>query len=141
MRARGFIITTDAFLAITVLAVLILSSIIYVSQISSTSWHSADLVSISRDELTVLEKERIIEDSLEQSSAELITSKLNYSPNAYCFELSIYPQNDPDTPVMHAIKSGCTKSSSDIRVAERAIVVNDQGNISFFIAKMGAWQK
>jgi len=141
MGVRGFVLSVDSFIGITLLSLIVLSSFMYLSQISSSEWNAVDSTNISRDELTVLDKTLILENAIKEGSAELITAALNSSPSAYCFELSVFDQNNTSYPKIYALKAGCTKSFSDISVAERSIVVNDYNVMNFYIARIGVWYK
>ena len=141
MHNKGFIITTDAFIGLSMLAFIIVISFFYLSTVSMTSWNTVDLINLTRDEITVLEKQLVLEDAIKQSSADLILSKINATPDAYCFELSIFSGTNLDVPVLYALKTGCTKNYSQLVAADRTFVVNSDTNVEFYIAKLGGWYK
>ena len=141
MQTKGFIISTDAFIGLSMLAFIVVISFFYLSTVSLTSWNTIDLIDVTRDEIIVLEKQQILEDAIKQSSADLVLSKLNATPDQYCFELSIFAQSNLDVPMLYAIKNGCTKNFDQLVVADRTVVVNTDTNLQFYIAKMGGWYK
>jgi len=141
MQTKGFIISTDAFIGLSMLAFIVVIAFFYLSTVSLTSWNTIDLIDASRDEITVLEKQQVLENAIKQSSADLILSKINATSDAYCFELSIFSQNNLDVPMLYAIKTGCTKNYEQLVVADRTLVVNTDTNIEFYIAKLGGWYK
>jgi ABC-type amino acid transport substrate-binding protein len=141
MRAKGFIISTDAFIALTLLAFLAVVSFFYLSTITSTSWNTIDLINTARDEAIFLEKQQIFEDAIKQQSSDILLDKVNATPNAYCIEISIFNENNLTVPMLYVLKSDCTKGFSDLATSDRTIVVNSGNNVSFYVAKIGVWYK
>jgi len=141
MPSKGFIISTDAFIGLSMLALIVVISFSYISTVSLTSWNTIDLIDTTRDEVTVLEKQSILENAMKQSSADLILSKLNATPDSHCFELSIFGENNLDIPVLYALKTGCTKDYEQLVVADRTFIVNTDSNIQVYVAKLGGWYK
>ncbi len=141
MRSRGFIISADAFLAITLLAVLASIAFFYLSTVSFTAWDNIDLINAVRDEAIVLEKQQVFENAIKQQSADPLLSKLNSTPNAFCFEVSIFSEDNLDIPIIYVSKTGCTKNFSELVVANRTIVSNSDTSVGFYIAKVGGWYK
>ena len=141
MQSKGFIITTDAFIGLSMLAFIIVISFFYLSTVSLTSWNTVDLINLTRDEITVLEKQLVLEDAIKQGSADLVLSKINATPDAYCFELSLFSGANLDVPVLYALKTGCTKNYAQLVVADRTFIVNSDTNVEFYIAKLGGWYK
>jgi len=141
MQTKGFIISTDAFIGLSLLAFFVVISYFYLSTVSLTSWNTIDLIDVTRDEITVLEKQQVLENAIKQSSADLILSKINATQDSLCFELSIFSQSNLDVPMLYAIKTGCTKNYEQLVVADRTLVVNTDTNVEFYIAKIGGWYK
>lgn len=136
---KGFLITVDAFLSVTLMLLLITASLFYLSQAKVDSWNTVDLKSAVTDLSTILEKNLVFEDSIKQSSSELLLEKLNNSSSKYCFSTTIY--NSSLSIFMSAVKTGCTKNSEEILSTERVIVVNSSGTISFYVARIDGWFK
>ena len=141
MQTKGFIISTDAFIGLSMLAFIVVIAFFYLSTVSLTSWNTIDLIDASRDEITVLEKQQVLENAIKQSSADLILSKINSTYDSHCFEVSIFNQNNLSVPIIYALKTGCTKNYSQLVVANRTIVVNSDNNIEFYVVKIGGWYK
>jgi hypothetical protein len=139
--ARGFFLSIDSFISITMMLMLILLAFFYMSKVDVSSWNSVDLKTMASDQLSVLEKSLALENSVKQYSAEPILAQIDSSPNAYCFETSIFGAGNLSVPVIHTIKTGCIKKFDESSVAERALVVNADGNISFYVAREEAWVK
>ena len=139
--SRGFVITTDAFIALTLLSIIVVLSFSYISQINLSSWDSIDLMSYARDESVVLEKSLALENSIKQASSELILVGISSSPDQFCSEVSIFAESNLDNPMLYAIKPGCTKTFSELVVVQRTIVVADSANSGFYVARVGAWYK
>ena len=136
---KGFIITTDAFIGLSLLTFIVVISFFYLSTVSLTSWNTVDLINMTRDEITVLEKQQVLEDAIKQSSVDLILSKINATPDSHCFELSIFPETNLIVPKLYALKTGCTKNYDQLVVANRTVIVNSDTNIEFYVAKLGGW--
>jgi hypothetical protein len=137
---KGFVITVDAFLGATLILLFIIISYFYLSQVALTSWNLVDLRNIVNDEAAVLEKTMALEYSVNQSSSDVLLSKLNESSMNICFEVTII---NPSTalPVIHAMKTGCVKNASEVVSIERSFVVNEDDRVSFFIARVEGWIK
>lgn len=136
---KGFLITVDSFLSVTLIIFLITASLFYLSQAKSDSWNTVDLKYAVNDLSTVLEKNLGFENAIKQSSSELLLEKLDNSSSKYCFSSTIY--NSDLSVQMSSIKTGCTKNAEDILSAERVIVVNSSGTISLYIARIDGWFK
>jgi|GEM_PF-1091783 len=134
---RGFVITVDAFLSVVVTTLLVLLAFFYLSWVSSDSWNVVDLKNIVSDEASVLEKNATFEDSVLRNSSELLEISLNSSPDPYCFEATIF--NSSLSPVIHALKAGCSKTATQIISSERTIVVRDDAGSSFYFARVEGW--
>ncbi len=136
---RGFVITVDAFLSVVVMILLILASFFYLSKVSSNSWNVVDLRNIVSDKAVVLEKNHIFEDSILRDSSELLEASLNLVPEPYCLEATVL--NASLSPVVHAVKVGCTSTPTQIISSERTIILRSDAGSSFFIAKVEGWVK
>lgn len=138
-KEKGFIITVDSFLGITLIAVLILLAFGYMSLIKLDSWNNIDLKNSCSDLVSILDKTNVLNDSLLSYSTEGILDIFNSTPNNICFESTLF--DDSFVVVLHAIKTGCTKSSTQVFSVERSIVLNDGATVSFFIARIEGWYK
>jgi len=136
----GFVVTVDAFLGATLVLLFIVISFFYLSHVSLTSWDQVDLRNTVNDEAAILEKTNAFEYSINQSSSDVLLAKIDESYSNTCFEVTII---DPSTsmPVIHSLKTGCTKNSSEVASVERSFVVNDDENVSFYIARVEGWIK
>jgi len=141
MQIKGFIISTDAFIGLSMLAFIVVISFFYLSTVSLTSWNTIDLIDTVRDEVVVLEKQQVLENIVKQGSIDLVLSKLNATSDQFCFELSVFAQGNLDVPVLYAIKTGCTKNYEQLVVADRTVIVNTGDDVEFYIAKLGGWYK
>lgn len=136
---KGLFITTDAFVGLTLVFVLILASMVFLSQVSFNSWNSIDLIIASRDQATVLEKNEVLENSIKQNSSEPINSELINTPQNLCFEVNIFSNNNLDLPILSSIKPGCVKYFKEYSSNERTIIINEDNQVSFYIARVGVW--
>ena len=139
LKEKGFIITVDSFLSITLVAILMMLAFGYISLIKLDSWNSIDLKNSVSDLSILLDKTDSINSALLSYSTEGISSVLNSTPNNTCFESTVFDSGS--TVVLHAIKTGCTKSSTQVFSVERSIVLNDNGVVSFFISRVEGWFK
>jgi hypothetical protein len=139
LNKKGFVITIDSFLSITLVAIFVMLAFGYLSLIKLDSWNSIDLKNSSSDLISILDKTNTFQNALLSSSTEGVSSILNSTPNNICFESTVF--NSDSTIVLHLIKTGCTKDSTQVYSVERSIVLNDNGNVSFFIARIEGWFK
>ncbi len=123
MKDRGFVISADSFLGLTLMAFIIIVSLFYSSQVNLSSWNSIDLINSARDISIVLEKSNTLENSVFLNSSELLVEKLNSTPNNVCFEVSIFSSNS-DLAKVIATKSGCTKVFLEKFSVDRSFVVD-----------------
>lgn len=136
---KGLFISTDSFVGLILVFILILTSMVFLSQVSFNSWNSIDLINAVRDEATVLEKNMVFEDSIKQNSSEIISLNLINSPSAFCFDVAIFRSSDLELPIISTIKPGCVKYAKEISSIERTIVINQNGVIDFYIARVSGW--
>lgn len=136
---KGFIITVDSFLALTLVAVFVILAFGFISLVRIDSWNSVDLKNSSSDVSSILKSTGTINDALLSSSTEGILEILNATPGNICFESMIF---DSDSNiVLHSIKTGCIKNSTQVFSSERLIVLNESGATSFFISRVNGWFK
>jgi hypothetical protein len=138
LKNNGFIITSDSFLGLTLLFLLVLISMLYVSQINFDYWNNINLIDSARDVSIVFDKGNFFEQAILEGSSELLLEKLNVTPGQLCFEISILPE-DSEIPFMVASKYGCSKKNDGVSVV-RSIVVEDDG-FDFYLARVEAWYK
>ncbi|MCX6801115.1 MAG: hypothetical protein NTZ73_02910 [Candidatus Diapherotrites archaeon] len=141
MKSKGFLISLDAFLSLTINMLLILMAFFYLSQVSTTSWNSVDLKLIVMDQIAVLEKSGILENAVKQGSSESILSGLNMTPYSLCFEVLVFNGENLSVPVIHAVKAGCQKSFTELSAVEGAFVVVDNSDVNFLVARVSGWKK
>lgn len=137
---KGFVITIDSFIAVTLMLFLIVAAFFYLSKVSLTSYDSVGLRSVVFDELAVLEKNSVLEQAVLQSSSEGLLSSLNYSPANYCFEVIVF-DSTVSTPILHTLKTGCVKTNKQTSSVERSFVVVDNDVASFYVARATGWAK
>lgn len=135
LSKKGFIITTDSFIGIILMAFIIIVSIFYISIINLSAWNSIDLINNSRDISIVLEKSGVFKNSVEQESSELLLENLNATKENICFEVKIDKINFEDFIIVK--KSGCTKKTEESLIVNRTFV---DGN-NFYITTVEAWYK
>lgn len=136
MNKNGFVISTDSFLGLTIIAFVIIASLFYLSQINFSSWNSVYLINSARDVAIVLEKSDSFKNSVFLNSSELITEKLNATPDSKCFEVSIFGENYVD-PKIVSLKPGCVKLFREKFSIDRSFVVDN----NFYLAKVEVWYK
>jgi len=137
-KEKGFVITVDSFISVSLILIFVLISFYYLSNVSLDSWNAVDARILAFDEAAVLEKSLAVENSIKLSSSELILASLNSTPSGYCFEATVY-DSTLSTPLVHAIKTGCTKNSTNLTSVERAIAVKQGSIVTFYILKVVVW--
>jgi len=138
---KGFVISVDVLISLMMVSFIIVASLFYLSQVTLTSWNSVDLLNVTQDEAMILDKSAVFETSLSQNSAEPILASINASPENYCFEVSVFSQSDFTLPLLHTIKTGCVKRSSDLSSVEQTFVVHSGGSVLFYVARIEGWIK
>ena len=138
--SKGFVITIDAFLSVTLVLLFIILSFFYLSQISINSWDSIDLKNTIYDSSNVLEKSLVLENAVKSLSSEEILVNLNETSKSYCIQLSILKQSDL-SPLIVALKSGCQKLTDQLFSYERTLVVKSDSNFSFYVVRTEGWVK
>lgn len=139
LKEKGFVITIDSFLSITLVAIFVILAFGYISLIKLESWDSIDLKNSSSDVISILDKTNAFENALLSYSTEGIFSIINSTPSNICFESTVF--DNESNIVLHLIKTGCTKNSTHVFSVERSIVLNKSGTVSFFIARIEGWFK
>jgi hypothetical protein len=138
---RGFILSSDAFLGLTLLALLIVVSFGYISQINPSVWNNVDLINAGRDLSITFKKSDVFTNAIKQSSSELLLDKLDSTPNSFCFEINIFEESNTNVPLINAMKAGCIKSFDELVVINNSLVVNNNADVDFYLVKVGVWYK
>jgi hypothetical protein len=141
MRSKGFLISLDSLLSLTVNMLLISMAFFYLLQVTTTAWNSVDLKLIVMDQLAVLEKSGTLENSVRQESSEPILSSINMTPHSLCFEVLVFNGENLSVPVIHAVKVGCQKSFTELTAVERTLVMVDNSDVNFLVARVSGWNK
>lgn len=136
---KGFIITVDSFLGITLAFIFVILAFGFVSLVQIDSWNSIDLKNSVSDLSSIFESQNIISIALLSYSTEGVLDILNATPPSVCFESIVF--DSELSIVLHSIKTGCNKNSNQVLSAERLIVVNDGVSISFFVSRVNGWFK
>ena len=136
----GFIITVDAFIGLTLLLLFVLLSFFFISQTSLSSWNLVDLSTAVNDVAVLLEESDFFENSIKQSSGDILLSIVNETPENYCFEVTIldYPAL---SNVVHVVKSDCVKNSDTVIAVSKSVVVNNYSTVLFYVARVEGWIK
>ncbi|MFA6268824.1 MAG: hypothetical protein WCW13_03015 [archaeon] len=138
-KQKGFLITVDAFLSVTLILLIIILSFFYLSKVTLDSWDKVDLISLVFDEASVLEKSLAIENSILQSSSENILDYLNNTPSGVCFEVTVF--SSTLVPEVHALKNGCVGRADDVVSYERTVAVRNLSSVTFYIFRVEGWLK
>ncbi|MCX6803178.1 MAG: hypothetical protein NTY48_01255 [Candidatus Diapherotrites archaeon] len=140
MKNKGFVITVDSFLAAALSLFLVLLAFYYLSQHSFTAWNTIDLLNTVNDEATTLEKTLLFENAINQDSVEGLSSAINYSPEGYCFIVTI-TNLDSGAKVLDTIKNGCNAKTGSSMVAYKIIGVRNDSTTGIYLAKVEGWIK
>jgi hypothetical protein len=140
LKSKGFILTFDAFLGLTLLAVLIIVSFGYVAQVNPIVWNNIDLINAGRDVSITFEKSNVFSNAIKQNSSELLVDKLDATPNSFCFEINIFESANLYVPKINVIKAGCNKNFDEFVVVNSSLVVNN-GSLDFYMVGVGVWYK
>jgi hypothetical protein len=136
LRKKGLIFTLDGIFAILIALTLIFSSIFYLSQASSTFMNQRNLIQISQDSLTLLEKTKELKNFAETSTPANIQSYLDSLPYQICAKLSI--ESSAGIQLQELSKSGCGNSAYSSVTERRVFVAN---SFTTYYAEMEAWYK
>ncbi|MBS1266659.1 MAG: hypothetical protein MAG795_00627 [Candidatus Woesearchaeota archaeon] len=128
---KGLIFTLDATLAIIVAAALILSIMFYISKINVPT-QNHDLHRRLRDSLIVLEKNKVLKNSVLNPSSTDLQDFLVSLPANSCAKIEILNQNN--LVVKTATKTSCDQPEEYL-VVRRVFIANNQA----YIAKMVGW--
>jgi hypothetical protein len=139
LKDKGFVLTTDAFIGVTLLALLMLTSLSFVSQIELNSWNFINLLSSTRDLSIVLEEDDVLKNAVLQNSSEALLNSINSTPSNLCFEVSVFEENN-SVPVLSGVKAGCIKSFSDLIIINNSFVIRSN-DIGFYFSKIEGWVK
>jgi hypothetical protein len=140
MKNKGFILSSDAFLGLTLLSILIIVSFGYVAQINSNVWNNVDLINAGRDVMLTFKENNIFENTVRQNSAEILLDNLNSTPNSFCFEINIFEESDTSVPIINVIKTGCIKNYDEFVVVNGSLVINND-NLDYYLVRVGTWYK
>ncbi len=136
MNKKGFVISTDSFLGLTLLSLIIIFSLFYLSQLNVFAWDSVNLIDSARDVSVVLEKSGVFENSVKLGSSELLLEQLNATPQRICFEVIIFDKNSLN-PLLISTKAGCLVQNFQRFSINRSFIVDS----NFYLSKIEVWYK
>jgi len=136
---KGFIISFEALIALLVFAVLISTSIFYLSQVVPEARNSLLLKETAADALTVLDKTTVLQNAIDSGSSSDISSFLARLPYNMCTEVLIYSNTDLNTVVLSTLRPGCEKTFNELATVKRDFFTENNGNLEFYMAKLNMW--
>jgi len=136
---RGFVISFDALLALTLLLIVLLLTNSYLSGVEFGAKNSLTLKQNAMDIATVLEKSGEFEWAVQNNKVNQIRSYINKLPNSVCAEVKIFSDNDYSTPALSVLRPGCTKDFDDSATINRGFVERSSGNTNFYVGRVITW--
>ena len=128
MDRKAFIFTLDAIMAL-ILAALIVSAIYFnFSKQSQQPYSEANLLQISLDSLTVLEKNSNLNDAVQNNDLSQLQSFVTIMPYQFCSNITI---KDSDEDYIASIQRNCSLSNPQA-IARRIFIANN----TVFLAEM-----
>ncbi len=138
MNKKGFVISIDAMLALSVTLVLFIAAAFYLARVESSATPSLFLKEFSMDAGTVLEKTRILENAVEKNSSVELSSFLNKLPQNVCLEVSIFNEDDLESAELTVLKNGCNANYAEKTSIKRGFLAGSPPQ--FYVARISAWQ-
>lgn len=129
---KGFIFTLDAILSVIVMS-LLLTLIVLLSSQQPVDYSASDLHLIAMDTLTVLEKDRTLQNSIAANNTGAILTYLDALPSRLCANISVFTQ--ASTLQYSVAKTNCT-ATGEHAVARRVFL---NSNDMIFLAKIDLW--
>lgn len=105
MNRKAAIFTIDAILAVLIAGIILSAAYFYISAEHNTGANQQNLYKISLDILSALEKDGILQNSVNTGSASSIGSFLNAIPSQICSNVTIY--DNSSRIKASAQKQGC----------------------------------
>jgi len=136
---RGFLISFDGILSISVAFVFFLTAIFYLSGVESSSRQSSYLKDFSMDIASVLEKSGDLESAIDNNSVGPIESFLNRTPKNVCTQLRLFDKDDTSNSVMIVRKNGCLDDYTERTALKRSFFVESKDE--FYLAEVNSWFK
>jgi len=138
-KERGFIISFDGMVALSLAFILFIAAATYLAGVQSNARGSVFLKEFSMDAATVLEKSGLLEETVERNSSAGLRSFLNKMPAAVCMEVKIFDNSDLVNAEVVVLKAGCTAEYFEKTSLKRGFVAGDDPE--FYIAEVSAWKK
>jgi len=137
MNNKGFVISIDAMLALSVMLVLFIAAAFYLAQVKSSATPSLFLKEFSMDTGMVLEKTSLLKNAIEKNSSTELSSFLNKLPKNVCLEVSIFNKDNLESAEITVLKSGCNADYSEKTSIKRGFLAGSPPE--FYIARISAW--
>jgi len=137
---NAIVFTLDAVFAIIAAAIIIFAVLFYTSQLSRTPFAKQSLSRISKDSLTVLEKDYSLKYSVQSGSYDGIQSFLDSLPTQICARIGLKDSSGALFKIIN--KSGCPdySPSTDRIIHRRVFVADDASQIQhIYYAEITAW--
>ena len=139
ISSKGFIISLDALVALSVLLSVLMLSSFYLSQAQYTAKNGIILKENAIDILSTLEKNGVLEEAVATDKPAPIRSFLNKLPDSICADLSIYNSTDLNSAVMDVLRPGCQKNFTESATLNGSFIVQEANDANFYIARSTVW--
>ena len=139
ISGKGFIISLDALVALSILLSVLMLSSFYLGQAQYSAANSLILKENAADILSTLEKNGALEEAVATDKPAPIRSFLNKLPDSICADLSIYGSTDLNSAVMDVLRPGCRKNFTDSATLNGSFIVQEGSDANFYIARAMVW--
>jgi DUF1680 family protein len=129
----GLVFTLDAIFAIVIALSTFSAAFYYLNQISSTQHDDQNLIKLSMNSLTVLEKDGSLEYTIRTLNTNIVEQFLNNTEGNICANITVY--NYADEPVKSIIKDNCNTTQT-FNFAKRVFIANKS---QVFYTTMETW--
>jgi len=130
---KGFILTTDAVLAIIVAGLIAFSAMSLSTRFEDPLQNSRVLEEVGRDFLSTIEKDGTLADAVSSGSSEEITTALGELPPGACANLQVI---ENATVIMQVNRTGC-QCSTELVILRRTFLVESGGAQREMFARFG----
>lgn len=132
----GFILTTDALLAVLVSMFLAISSIALLNRAEGVvDYPTLVLDRLSSDALLAMEKTSVLSRAVEQNRTDELHGVMNGFPENFCGELAVYRSNGSLLLAAYQVGCGCDRAE-DMVVARRSFISRADGAMQLNYAEL-----
>ena len=136
---KGFVIATDALLALAIVFALVGLAFETVNRSGGTIENELGLQLFVENAALTLKNSQLVSRAVILDNTTAIRTYVNAWPTAFCGSVSVFPNPDENEAVFIVTKSGCTTQNAMVERVRHTFVVASPPDANMYVMEVAVW--